>query len=92
MKLAFFVMAFGCAAAIATIRPHVHTKPAMLGLFFLALTVVGLVMAGMFNQDSITSNVVTRQGTLHAVGTMLGISRGTNRPGFALRRQSAVRR
>lgn len=78
MKLAFFVMAFGCAAAIAAIRPHVRTKPAMAGLFFLALTVVGLVMAGMFNQDSITSSAVTRQGTLHAVATMLGI------PGFVL--------
>lgn len=78
MKLAFFVMALGCAAAIAAIRPHVHTKPGKLGVFLLAITVVGLVMAGLFNQDSITSNVVTRQGTLHAVATMLGI------PGFVL--------
>src|SRR5690242_7499623 len=39
MRLAFFVMAVGCAAAIAAIRPHVHTKPAKLGLIFLALSV-----------------------------------------------------
>lgn len=78
MKLAFFMLAFGCAASIAAIRPHVHTKPAMAGLFFLALTVIGLVMAGMFDQDSITSNIVTREGNLHAIATMLGI------PGFVL--------
>jgi hypothetical membrane protein len=78
MKLAFFVLAFGCAAAIAAIRPHVRTKPAAVGLFFLALTVVGLVMAGLFNQDPITSTAVTREGNLHAFATMLGI------PGFVL--------
>ena len=78
MKLAFFVLAFGCAAAAAAIRPHVRTKPAIIGLFSLALTVVGLVLAGMFDQDPITSTVVTREGTLHAVATMLGI------PGFVV--------
>jgi hypothetical protein len=78
MKLAFFVMAFGCGAAIIAIRPHVRTKPALVGLSFLALTVLGLVMAGLFDQDPITSNVVTREGTLHAIATMLGI------PGFTL--------
>lgn len=78
MKLAFFVMAFGCAAAAAALRPHAQTRPAQTGLFFLALTVVGLVMAGLFNQDPITSTVVTREGTLHAVATMIGI------PGFTI--------
>jgi hypothetical membrane protein len=78
MKLAFFVMALGCAAATVALRPHAHTKPAMTGLFFLALTVVGLVMAGVFNQDPITSSIVTREGTLHAVATMIGI------PGFTI--------
>lgn len=73
MKLAFFVIAFGCAAAVAAIRPHATTRVATGGLFFLALTVVGLVLAGMFDQDPITSNVATREGTLHAVATMLGI-------------------
>jgi len=78
MRLAFFTMAVGCAAAIAAIRPHAHTKPGVVGLFFLAITVVGLVMAGLFNQDSITSNVATREGNLHAIASMLGI------PGFVL--------
>jgi hypothetical protein len=78
MKLAFFVMAFGCAAAVPAIRPHVQTKPALIGLFCLAVAVVGLVMAGLFDQDSITSNVVTREGKLHAIASMLGI------PGFTL--------
>jgi hypothetical membrane protein len=76
MKLAFFVMAFGCAAALAAIRPHATTRVAKAGLFFLALTVVGLVLAGMFDQDPITSGVATREGKLHAFATMLGI------PGF----------
>lgn len=78
MKLAFFVLAFGCAAATAALRPHARTKPAMTGLLFMALTVVGLVMAGVFNQDPITSTIVTREGTLHAVATMIGI------PGFTI--------
>jgi hypothetical protein len=78
MKLAFFVLAFGCGAAMAALRPHVQTKPGRIGLFFLALTSVGLVMAGMFDQDSITANVTTREGTLHAIATIIGI------PGFAL--------
>ena len=78
MKLAFFVMGFGCAAATAALRPHAQTKPAMTGLLCLALTVVGLMMAGLFDQDPITSTVVTREGTFHAVATMIGI------PGFTL--------
>ena len=78
MKLAFFVMAFGCAAATAALRPHARTKPAITGLFFLAASVVGLVMAGLFNQDPITSTIVTREGTLHAVASMIGI------PGFTI--------
>jgi hypothetical protein len=78
MKLAFFIMAFGCAAAFVAIRPHVETKPARIGLFFLALSVIGLVMAGLFNQDAITSTVATREGNLHAIATILGI------PGFVL--------
>lgn len=76
MKLAFFVMAFGCAAAFVAVRPHAKTKPARIGLFFLALSVIGLVMAGVFNQDPLTSTVATREGNLHAIATMLGI------PGF----------
>ncbi|HET9441058.1 MAG TPA: DUF998 domain-containing protein [Longimicrobiales bacterium] len=76
MKLAFFVLAFACAAAIAAIRPYATTRAAKGGLFFLALTVVGLVLAGMFDQDPITSDVKTREGSLHAFATMLGI------PGF----------
>lgn len=78
MQLAFFVMAFGCAAATVALRPHAQTKPAMTGLLFLALSVVGLVMAGLFNQDPITSTIVTREGTLHAVATLIGI------PGFTI--------
>lgn len=78
MKLAFFVLASGCAAAVAAIRPHAHTKPAAIGLFCLAVAAVGLVMAALFNQDPITSTVVTREGNLHAIGTMLGI------PGFTI--------
>jgi hypothetical membrane protein len=76
MKLAFFVLAFGCATAVAAIRPHATTRVAKVGLFLLALTVVGLVLAGMFDQDPITSDVATREGKLHAFATMLGI------PGF----------
>lgn len=78
MRFAFFVLAFGCAATIAALRPHVRTRPATLGLFLLGLTVAGLVMAGLFNQDSITSKATTREGNLHALATMLGI------PGFTL--------
>lgn len=78
MNLAFFVMAAGCAAATLALRPHARTRPAKTGLFFLALTVVGLVMAGSFDQDPITSSAVTREGTLHAVATMIGI------PGFTI--------
>ncbi|HEY0672016.1 MAG TPA: DUF998 domain-containing protein [Longimicrobiales bacterium] len=76
MKLAFFVLAFACAAAVAAIRPHATTRVGKTGLFFLVLTVVGLVLAGMFDQDPLTSDVKTREGSLHAFATMLGI------PGF----------
>lgn len=78
MKLAFFVIALGCAAAAVAIRPHATTRVAKGGLFFLSLTVVGLVLAGMFDQDPITSEVTTREGQLHAFATMLGI------PGFTI--------
>lgn len=76
MKVAFFVMAVACAAAVMAIRPHATTRAGKSGLFLLALTVVGLVLAGMFDQDPITSDIKTREGNLHAFATMLGI------PGF----------
>jgi hypothetical protein len=78
MRLAFFVMAFGCGAAVAALRPHVQTRPGRVGLIFLALTVIGLVMAGLFNQDPITTNAATTDGQLHALATMIGI------PGFTV--------
>lgn len=52
MKLAFFVLAFGCAAAVATLRPHAQTRPARIGLFFLAVTVIGLVFGGIVQPGS----------------------------------------
>ena len=78
MKVAFFVMAAGCAAAVAALRPHARGKAGRAGLVLLAITVIGLIMAGLFDQDPIISKTVTREGNLHAVATTLGI------PGFTL--------
>jgi glucan phosphoethanolaminetransferase (alkaline phosphatase superfamily) len=78
MKLAFFVLAFACAAALAAIRPYARGKSGAVGLFFLAVTIAGVVMAGFFDQDPISSRLVTREGNLHALATTLGI------PGFTI--------
>ena len=96
MQLAFFVLAGGFVALLAALRPHVHTKPGLAGLAFLGLAAGGVAMAGLFNQDPLTSTVGTREGNLHAIATMIGI------PGFVLaslllgsslaRRWTAVRR
>lgn len=78
MKLAFMVLAISCVATAVAIRRQVTTKPGKVGVALLFITAIGLVLAGLNNQDSITSTAVTSEGNLHAVATMIGI------PGFSI--------
>src|SRR5881397_1155543 len=78
MKVGFFVLAFSCAMLIPAIRRHVKSTSGKVGLFLLGFAVIGMVMAGLFNQDPLTSRETTSHGNLHGLATMIGI------PGFSV--------
>ncbi len=78
MRLGFFTLAFSALALIPAIRSQVHSKAGKVGVAFLGVTAAGMILAGCFNQDSITSTVTTMTGNMHGVATLLGI------PGFMI--------
>lgn len=75
MVSAFLLMALAHAAVVIAVQPSVRTWWGRLGLGLLAVTVVGIVIAGLNPMDLLTSdpNRPTSAGQLHALGTMLGM-------------------
>lgn len=73
MRIGFFMLALSTAAIVAAIRSQVTTRSGKVGLVLLGITVVGMTLAGCFNQDSILSKEVTTTGNLHGLATVLGI-------------------
>jgi hypothetical protein len=80
MRLAFLFLAVGTAAIVPAVRRDVTDRAGRVGLVFLAVSVVGMAMGGIFVSDPITAakDELTTRGNLHGVGTMLGI------PGFVI--------
>jgi hypothetical protein len=78
MRLAFFTLASSCAALAVAVHSQVGTRSGKVGLVLLGLAVVGMVLAGLFNQDPITSKETTTTGNLHGMSSVLGI------PGFTI--------
>lgn len=73
MKLAFVSWAAGLAALFVALGPETGPLRARIGRWVLVAVVVGLVGAGLFDQDAVTETTATTHGTLHALSSLLGI-------------------
>lgn len=78
MKLAFLAQSLGCVALFLAIRSEVRTLGGKIGLGVLLAVAAALILAGLFNQDPITSKDVTTHGMLHGLAGLIGV------PGFAV--------
>jgi hypothetical protein len=74
MQLAFFAWALGYCALLAAIRPRLRSRSGRLGTALLLASAAGLVIAGVFTTDPVTTHgtAATTSGKLHAFGGMLG--------------------
>jgi len=73
MRLAFVVLGLSCAALGIAILSQVRTVGGYLGLALLAVSAVGMALAGIFVSDPITAarDARTVSGRLHEIGAML---------------------
>ena len=75
MALAFLTLALGCVGLVVAIRADVRTIGGRIGLAFLLAMAAGQIIAAIFTTDPITASrdALTTRGSLHGVGTLLGI-------------------
>jgi len=76
MVLAFFSLAFSFVALFIALRSQIRTIAGRIGLALLWVSAAGLIIAGIFTTDPITTShdTVTMSGTLHNLGGTLGIT------------------
>jgi hypothetical protein len=76
MVLAFLSLAVSYLALFIAIRSQLRSLVGRIGLALLLISAVGLVMAGIFKTDPITTSpdAATTSGMLHNVGGTLGIA------------------
>lgn len=75
MMLAFFSLSISCISLFVAIKSYVGTIAGKIGLALLLITAVGMVMAGIFPADPITTgrDAMSRNGQLHELGAMLDL-------------------
>lgn len=75
MILAFFFLAFSCVSLFVAIRSQVPTIAGKIGLVLLLITAVGMIIAGIFPTDPITTSreAMTSNGQLHELGALLDL-------------------
>ena len=75
MTVAFFAWAVSCAMLALALRDHATTRRARIGRIILFVVSAALVVAGLFDQDPVTSKPgdATSHGLLHAIASMVGI-------------------
>lgn len=76
MALAFFSLAVSYIALVIAIHSQLRSLVSRIGLALLLISAVGLVMAGIFKTDPITTSpdAATTSGMLHSMGGSLGIA------------------
>lgn len=75
MTLAFFAWAVSCAMLAVALRGRVSTRAGRIGRVILFTVSASLVVAGLFDQDPVTSRPedATTHGLVHAIASMVGI-------------------
>ncbi len=76
MVLAFLSLAVSYIAMFMAIKSQLPTVVGRIGLALLLISALGLVMAGIFRTDPITTSpdAATTSGTLHSIGGTLGLA------------------
>jgi hypothetical protein len=76
MALAFCSLAFSFIALFFALRSHLQTIVGRIGLALLWVSAAGLIIAGIFTTDPITTSpeAMTTRGLLHNLGGTLGIA------------------
>ena len=75
MTLAFMAWAVSCATLAVALRTRVSTRAGRIGRLILFIVSASLVVAGVFDQDPVTSRPedATTHGLVHAIASMVGI-------------------
>jgi hypothetical protein len=75
MMLTFFCLALSCASLFIAIKSQVPTLAGKIGLALLLITAIGMIIAGIFPTDPITTDreAMTRTGQLHELGAFLDL-------------------
>lgn len=73
MRFTFFLFAIATFATALLVKEVARTKLGKAASFLFFISSLGLTLAGIFNQDPITSTTVTTTGNLHGLAAMLGI-------------------
>jgi len=75
MTLAFFAWAVSCATLAVALQARVSTRAGRIGRVILFIVSASLVVAGLFDQDPVTSRPedATTHGLVHAIASMVGI-------------------
>lgn len=74
MNLTFFAWASAYLFLFFTFRKHLKTIVGKIGLVMLLISSAGLLLAGIFTTDAITTETHTTSGTLHNLGGTLGMA------------------
>ena len=75
MTLAFFAWAVSCATLAVALRARVSTRAGRIGRVILFIVSASLVVAGLFDQDPVTSRPedATTHGLVHAIASIVGV-------------------
>ncbi len=74
MNVAFFAWASAYLFLFFALRKHLKTIVGKIGLAMLLISAAGLLLAGIFTTDPITTETHTTSGTLHNLGGTLGMA------------------
>lgn len=76
MQLAFVSLALSCASLAISLWSYVHGIIGKIGLILLMISAVGMLIAGIFTTDPITTSrdAMTPTGRLHEIGATLDLT------------------
>jgi hypothetical protein len=76
MSLAFLLYSVAWLALFVAVRPWSHTRMGRLGLGLVLISALGLLIAGLFPSDPVTTprELLTTAGRLHGLGGTLGMA------------------